>query len=217
MTHGSHARRLAMPVVTLAALAIATIALVRPHTADATRAVAAANPTPMAVVDIAKVVDQLNERAALERDLKIFISTREASLEQIQNEMEEVSADAEILPEGSAERIEAARRLRELQATGQARQQFLNQEITIERGKIFLNILDKVEAAVGEIAQRDGWEIVVINDDGISDIRKQRVRAEDDALNLVFGRRILHASPRVDITNDVIIFMNNRFANAGGN
>jgi len=201
------------PALTIAAIALAAAALLRPQPAVATASARLAQPTAIATVDIKQVIDQLDERAAMERDLEQFIADRQSQLDELSAQIEEAAADGEILPEGSPERAEAARRVRELQALGQTRQQFLEQEISRQRGKMWLDLLRKTDAAVDEIAQRDAWEIVIVDDTGLG--LPAETAPEQESLSALFRRRVLHAADRVNITSDVVVYMNNRF-NSGG-
>lgn len=201
------------PVLTLAAIALAAAALLRTQPAVATDSASLAQPTSIATVDIKQVIDQLDERAAMERDLEQFIADRQSQLDDLSSQIEEAAADGEILPEGSPERAEAARRVRELQALGQTRQKFLEEEISRQRGKIWLDLLRKIDATVDEIAQRDAWEIVIVDDTGLG--LPAENAAEQESLSALFRRRVLHAADRVNITSDVILYMNNQYNSSG--
>jgi len=201
------------PALAAAAAALAAVALLRPQPAEATDAARFAQPTSIATVDIKDVIDQLDQRDAMERELGQFLADRQALLDELSAQIEEAAADGEILPEGSPERAEAARRVRELQALGQTRQRFLEQEIDRQRSKMWLTLLREVDEAVDEIAQRDAWEIVIVDDTGLG--LPEETAPEQESLGALFRRRVLHAADRVDITGDVVVYMNNRF-NSGG-
>jgi Skp family chaperone for outer membrane proteins len=68
----------------------------------------------------------------------------------------------------------------------------------------------KINEAAAKVAQANGWDIVLLDtrEIAIDDPRDPDPRSLP---NRISRRGILFASPRVDITGDVIIYMNNEF------
>lgn len=168
-----------------------------------------AQPTAVAVVDLVAVLEGLNERADLERNLERELETRRQQIQDVNTQIETVQADLETLAAGSDERREKARELFELQAIGEARARAINQIVSIEKGAVFRELYEKIEEAIAELSQRDGYDAVFLNDatfpipTNASDIDVERA---------ILSRSVLYAHPSVDITDSLVAFMNNQYA-----
>lgn len=191
------------------ALSAGLLIAARPATATATAQSASASA--VAVVDLNALLEGLDERKFLEDQLNTAISRRQAQLDEILTQLNKKNEDKELQAAGTPERRETLREIRELEIAARARREFLQQEISLEKGDMLLDLFGKVRSAADEIAQRDGWDVVLI-DDGTLPLPERGT--EQQALALILSRRILHKSDRVDITDEVRIVMNNRF-NAG--
>ncbi|MEL6329985.1 MAG: OmpH family outer membrane protein [Planctomycetota bacterium] len=194
-------------------LLIAAVAAALAVTAIAFTAVRAAQPTPVAVVDVQALLDGLDQRVQLERELEQFIAQRQAQLDTARQAMEDARAEVELAAEASPERRDALRSFREAEMTARVRGEAFQTEIQIERGRIWSTLFAEISDAVAQVAQRDGWEIVFQDDSDLS--LPEGIRAERDVIEYILRKKVIYAQDsRSNITADVRTFMNNRF-NAG--
>lgn len=194
-------------------LLIAAVAATLAVTAIAFTAVRAAQPTPVAVVDVQALLDGLDQRVQLERELEQFIAQRQAQLDTARQAMEDARAEVELAAEASPERRDALRSFREAEMTARVRGEAFQTEIQIERGRIWSTLFAEISDAVAQVAQRDGWEIVFQDDSDLS--LPEGIRAERDVIEYILRKKVIYAQDsRSNITADVRTFMNNRF-NAG--
>ncbi|HHN78814.1 MAG TPA: OmpH family outer membrane protein [Phycisphaerales bacterium] len=195
------------------ALVIAAIGLgmtLGPGSADAS-AVRSAGATAVAAVDLAKLLDGLDERAALEADLNKQIERRQAELDQIADEIKKMNDDIAVLKEDDPGRIEKIRDLRIKEVQAKAMRQFIQEQLSVEKGRMLADLYKKIQSAVCDIAARDGWDLILIDDSGLD---LPEMATEQQMLQLILSRRVLCAGGSVDVTDEVKTLMNNRFNTA---
>lgn len=195
------------------ALVIAAIGLgmtLGPGSADAS-AVRSAGATAVAAVDLAKLLDGLDERAALEADLNKQIERRQAELDQIADEIKKMNDDIAVLKEDDPGRIEKIRDLRIKEVQAKAMRQFIQEQLSVEKGRMLADLYKKIQTAVCDIAARDGWDLILIDDSGLD---LPEMATEQQMLQLILSRRVLCAGGSVDVTDEVKTLMNNRFNTA---
>lgn len=167
-----------------------------------------ANPSAVAAVDLAKLLEGLAEREFLETQLNQEIAARQNELDTLLGEITRMSEDIKLLPEEDASRISRIRDLRLKEVQARALREFVQQQLSVEKGKMLSTLYNKVSVAVCEIAARDGWDLVLIDD---SSLDLPQMANEQQMLQLILSRRVLCVQDRVNITDDVRTLMNNQF------
>jgi len=198
------------PRAGLVALVLAVLGLgvaFQTTSADAS-AVRLANPSSVAVVDLAVLLDGLDERGFLEDQLNQEIAARQAELDRLVGEIERMREDINLLPEEDASRISRIRDLRLKEVEARALREFVQQQLSVEKGRMLATLYNKVRTAVCEIAARDGWDLILIDD---SDLELPQTASEQQMLQLILNRRVLCADDRISITDEVRTLMNNQF------
>jgi Skp family chaperone for outer membrane proteins len=209
MTTNSTNRTLTAPVG-LAVLFCAVIGaafVIGSGTANATAA-RAASPSAVAVVDLGELLEGLDERGYLENELNKEIDQRQQELNDIVKEIERMQEDIKTLPEGDSRTIQKIRDFRIKEVQARALSQFVQEQLSLEKGKMLATIYNKIQTAVCDVTNRDGWDLVLIDDSGPN---LPELANEQQMNQLILARRILCASSRVDITSDVKTLMNNQF------
>jgi len=186
---------------------IGTVLITSTNTANAT-AVQSASPSAVAVVDLSKLLEGLDERKFLEADLNKEIALRQAELNGIVDEIKLLQDDIKLLVEGDPKTIQMIRDFRIKEVQAKALNQFVQEQLSYEKGKMLATIYNKIQTAVCDIAERDGWDIVMIDDSGPS---LPELATEQQMNQLILSRRILCSAKGVDITEHVKTLMNNQF------
>lgn len=177
--------------------------------AEAT-AVRAASPSAVAVVDLPKLLDGLEERKFLEAELNAEIDSRQQELDTIVGEITRMQRDIELIPEDdtSGTRMQKIRDLRIKEVEARALRQFVQEQLSLEKGQMLATLYNKIQNSVCDILARDGWDVILIDDSGLD---LPQMAQEAQMLQLILQRRVLCAADRVDITEDVKTLMNNNF------
>jgi Skp family chaperone for outer membrane proteins len=200
--------RLGLCALIAAAVGVAFVAGSSTSTASA---VQAASPSAVAVVDLAELLEGLEERAYLEGKLNEEIADRQAELDSIIAEVERMREQIGMLKD-DASRMPKIRDMRIKEVEARALNQFVQEQLSLEKGQMLATIYNKVQTAAGKILARDGWDVILIDDSGLA---LPEMAQEAQMLQLILNRRVLaSASKGVDITADVQTLMNNEFANA---
>ncbi len=190
--------------------AIAFAALSAAWTAGATASFnrPPAAPTAVATVDLVAVLDGLSEKAVLEQRLEQSLSDRQAQLQDIVDKIKNAQADLQTLNEGTAQYREKVRQVLELQAVAQARRDILQRIIAFEKGDMLRGIHQKIQTTVTRISERDGYDVVLLDDSGFP---LPSEAADRDIERAILTQTIVYRHSSVDITSQVINQMNNEF------
>lgn len=176
--------------------------------AESTEAHAVAQPITVAVVDVERALNELDELAALNKSLEANAKERQENLDALRTENENLKAELSELPTNAKERQREIRaRIFELNETIKARFNAYQTLIDIEKGEIIGPLYTKLLAAVGEVSAREGYELVLFDDRALQ-IPEGVQAAVNEAIQ---QKSILYANDRLDITDQVVMLMNNKF------
>lgn len=201
-------------VTLVAAAAVLAAGWLAGSRATATNAAAVAPPSSVASLRLSAVLDGLDERAEVEVQLNEFIDERRAQFSELLESLQTVEADLEILRPGTSAYREKYREGLELQAQAQTRQKVLDDIISRETGTMLSDLYRKIKVATAEIAERQGFDIVILddtNDPLPPDLPQPQVT------RFINDRTLLYAGKSVDITEQVRTYMNNAFQSGAGN
>ena len=202
------ARALSTITVALAALAIGASAVAWGAAAKANAARPPAQPTAIATVDLPAILDGLEEKSRHEADLQAVIQQSQAKLDELTKQLENVQADLEILNRESPEWRARFGEGLELQQQAEARKAVLTQIISLQRGESLRALYLKIEAGIAKIAEREGYDIVLLDD---SKFPLPQQAPDSNMERAILSKTVLYAHNTTDITQDVITLLNNEF------
>ena len=187
----------------LAAVTVASLAAFQAGSASY-RAV----PSPtVAVVQIAQVINELEERVARENELQVFISERDAIIDALKKRFEIAKSEFDLLP-GGAERRSKAEDLERLSSQIRTETELAKLLVDRRRGEVFAALFTKIQPSVQELAQSRGYTLVLSDD-------QQAVLpaspSEQQARSAIYGRRVMFADDATDITAELVQLMNNQW------
>lgn len=203
-------------VLAMVAIAVSTIALLRPQ-ADAS-AVARAPATPVATIDLVSVITQLQEFEDMEDRIKAEGEKKTAEIDRLTEEIEGLQEDLKPLDPNSDAYDQTFRELNMKAGFRELRGTMLIRWQAEDNARVLTELYEKALQAVEAVAKRDGWEIVIHAGQSLTVPRNPNVRAEaamDFVENFIQTRRVIYSGESVDISNSVVQHMNNQYA-AGG-
>jgi Skp family chaperone for outer membrane proteins len=173
---------------------------------------AAISPPIIATVRIEPLFDGLQERA----EAKSEISTLEEELIAERDRRQESISAKELELEDV---VAAARReaLSDEIALERVRLQFWFQEarmeLEVEKALRLQNLYKSVKRAIADLAEAEGYDIVILNDssDELPFDREIRMPAQLQILQQITSRKLLYLNPATDVTDDLIVRMNNAY------
>jgi len=181
--------------------------------AESTGARLRAEPTSVAIVNVEKALNDLAELADLNTALKARVDARQKDLDDLRDRIKRLDEELKLQPENSTEkRRELRAQIFELTETAKARTNVYQSLINIEKGEIIRPLYTKLVAGVGEVAAKEGYDLVLF------DNRALEVPLDTQAVinEVIQQKSILYANERLDITDQVIVLMNNKYK-AGAN
>ncbi|MEM1165475.1 MAG: OmpH family outer membrane protein [Planctomycetota bacterium] len=173
----------------------------------------AARPSHVATIELANVLDQLDEKSVRERELQGEIDGRKARVESLAERVQQLQDQLNVV-QGTSEAAGVAERFLLAQAELRAEQE-ISQAIVESRKKSFeLEFFNRIREAAQVYAEREGYDLVITSDAS----RMIRPELPTQQVQVLIGsHRVLYASDATDITNAVAVYMNNQFRAGGGN
>lgn len=192
-------------VLALTAAALALVAFVRPLPAGA-----AAEPTSnsgIAVIDVEKVFNALVERNDMQQQLQAYLTQLNDELKKLDGEAKAAFETARALPDG-AEKNSAVQKAIEMQATAQARKQVFEALADRRQSESFRQLFAKISAGGRKIAETRGLNLVIATDENVS---VPVGASSTDVQRVISLKRIVYASPTLDITDALIQLLNSEY------
>ncbi len=203
-------RRMAAGVV------VAVVSLVCVGTAAVTASMAmfAAPPkgATVAVVDLEKLINGLDEKRAKGEEYKKVFDAKQKELENLQKQIQERGTAMQAMPAGAG-RTKAAEEVREMIFRGELEAKLASRRLDNQQADLFRDLYLKVDAAVEEISKQNGYHMVLVSDEG-AEVPENS--SSENVLRAITMKRMMYVAKELDITDEVIKYMNNTYAAAGG-
>ncbi|MBL9140607.1 MAG: OmpH family outer membrane protein [Phycisphaerae bacterium] len=214
-------RRLSTVALSASAVACAFVgsaAIAAPFpAAPASNAPTAPPPVAIATVDIIRLVDKLNEKsdwdvqlAALTKKIQTELDSRKASIE---TQIKAIDSAPEAQKSALRDRVA----LEDLQLREWAN--YKRAEIDRERALMWQSIYRNIRIESAKLAEAEGYDLIIVND-GVTDLQIQRdanVPMEQQAQEQIMRRRMLYANRNIDVTDKLLLRMNNARSASGAN
>ena len=189
------------------AVALAAVGLASWRAGASSSAIAAA-PTAVGVVNVEKILNGLDELTQKNAELKSRVEERQKDLDDLVKQMDNLKAKLDEIPREQEDQRRTVRaQLYELQAVAASRKDVYQSLINIEKGEILKPLYDKLALAVGEVADKEGYDVVLFDDRGMQ-VPDDVDRVVNAAIQ---GKKVLYASTQIDLSDQVITLMNNKF------
>jgi Skp family chaperone for outer membrane proteins len=196
--------------VAVAALVTAREANARRVAAEAHAAALAAPPVAVATVDVAKVFEKLKENADWDILIRNLATSFTEELRARQTELEKLLKELEGITD-AAKRSELAddiamKRLR-LEEWARLKQGELDRERSLKWQSMYRSIREESR----KVAESEGYQLVLVDDSQTAVGAKTQVKAslEEQVVQQIASLRVLYAAPTVDISDKVVVRINN--------
>ncbi|MCC6908593.1 MAG: OmpH family outer membrane protein [Phycisphaerales bacterium] len=168
-----------------------------------------AAPTAVAVVDWTAVADKIDLWKDMLAELKALDGDLQRQGSEMQKALTELNESIQVLPEGGPARQRAREEFNLQLLNFNAWKAFAENKLKSEQAKRRIRLYNSITTAVGRIAERDGWQIVLLDDSRSRPIEDTR---PEEAANIMNRRQVLYSHAQaVDITDEVVLLMNNEF------
>lgn len=198
-----------------AILAVAAIALViGAWKAGANNAMLAPDKPPViALVNLERVLQNLEELDARGEELDAFRNERVQRLEEINRNLQDATTRLEILAQGTPDYARQEEQVAMLQMTLRFQSEVAQERIDRRKGELHTQMFNKVLDAVNRMAKQRNIDLVLSHDGEIS----IAPGGEAQVTRQIAMRRILYAGNAIEVSDEVLQLMNNEWrAGAGG-
>lgn len=199
-------------VLAASVIAIAGIAVSAARSANARFAPPA---TVVAIVDMQKAINGLDELKARNDANQKKADARVAELTKLRDEIkkqnEELEKSAQMAPAGSPDIMNKRAELMVRAQTLDAQANAYKQLTRLDAGDVLREMHGKVMAGIDAIAKREGYDLVLADDRALE---IPNPATDEDVGRAINAKRVLYASPTIDLTQRVLTQVNNDF-NAG--
>jgi len=171
-------------------------------------------PTPtVATINITRVINGLDEIEARQQQLQSFIGDRTSKITDLEKQFEIAKGEYDLLPSDGAARQGKAEELERLRMQIRFESELADVLINARRGEIFAALFEKIDATVSELSSERGYTLVLSDD---QDSSAPGNPTEQQARAAIYGRRVMFADSSVDITDELVIRMNNQWKTGQG-
>lgn len=168
----------------------------------------------VAVIDLEKALNGLEERVALEADFNTEVGKLQKKIDDLEKKIKDKDSNVNILPVGP-ERKAATEDLRRLVYEYEFEKNYSMRVLDERKGDLIRDIYQKIDQAAETLAKKNGYTMVLASDEK-AEVKSGRY---DDVRRMISLKRMLYVDPRHDITDEMVTLMNNEYAtkrNAGG-
>ena len=191
-----------------AALGVSALALVSGALGAGLASQRAAAPSSVAVVDIDRLSLELEEFKVPREQFFAKVNAWRDEIKALQTKLTALDEELKLIPETDFDaRINKVIQRTTLESEIKTKGQLFQQANEIEEAKLFKRMYDKIADGASRLAQRDGIDLVLV-DDRIFVIQETNRAAQSDMLE---SKKILYASEPVDMTDELLTMLNNEF------
>lgn len=181
----------------------------------------AAKPVAVAVVDLKKLLEGVNEY----KDGMEFLKTQKTDaisrIEELNTKLTKLNEDIQAMKDaGTLERLKKQQEAMELDNLLKTRAKTSQLILQMQAGDLLRHVFEKTVEAGKKISKEDGWDIILIDDRNVKPLERRLGEdgketgtrlTIDEVQSVIEQRHILAAADRVDITDRFITMMNGDF------
>lgn len=198
-------RELATPAALYLAAGLALAAAAATLSASAQSGGKAPPVAVIASVNMAQVVQQMDEKTKLEEELKGYFGQLQTELTNVNKEIEDIQQRIRMAAPGMDTQPLAVQLL-EAQARGEMRQRVSERLFEQRKGQLFGKLYARINDAAKRMAERNGYTMVLASDAGPLPVP---ANGPSDAIQQAISqKRLLHISPGHDITAELVTMLN---------
>ncbi len=164
-------------------------------------------PAVVATVDLERLFENLNERAAEDARLQAMATTIEQEAERRRNKIRALDEEFKVHPAESEKAQQIADELAMESIQYQAWIEFQRQSLEREKGLVMMKIYRSIKRSVQEMSESNGYDVVLLNDS----LKELQRGPEQGVVQQISARRMLYTNPSLDITDSLLARMNNAF------
>jgi len=165
-----------------------------------------ASKSPVAVLDVQAVFDQLDERTQIQANLQTQKEELRQEAEDRRQQVNQLQQDLSILQPGSDQYKQKQRQAQLKAIELKAWMEFQNRRVESENALQLERLYRDVVQAAGRVAEENGFELVLLREEvDFENLKPKQVGAK------IYNRKVVWAKSGLDISDLVIQRMNTEF------
>jgi len=194
----------------VAAVALALGAsLMRPHAGHSTPDT---TPSRVATIDLEKIYNSIERYTEILNGLKKLNEELDQKINAQQSVVKDLEAELDSFKAGSDAQAAAVQKLQIAVGEFRAIQQFSNAKLEMERARALRDTYLAIKDAARRFAERDGLDYILL-DDSLPEMDPANAAK---TMQQISARRFIFATPKADVTEKLIAFMNEEWKAAKG-
>ncbi len=173
---------------------------------------AAPGPAVVAVVRIEPLADGLKQFADANADVDRLLAEIETEAQR-RREATEALKEQHSNAVGAKQREELSDKIAMERLKNESWFQMAKRELELDKAVRLQDLYKKIVDAINTLALSEGYDLVIVDDssDVLPFYRSSRVVPQDQVRQQLTRRKVLFVNPSLDITEDLIMRMNNEF------
>lgn len=184
-------------------------------TAVANQQGATARPLTIGTVELQGLMDNLKELKSANEGMKTRVAAYQAQMKQLTDQAKAIDDELKnTIPKTDARaRAEANARIFEIKSLVEARENTFSRLVDMEQGDIIRLIYEKALVAAETLAKREGYDMIILNDTvlGFTGELKDKRLGMREVTEIIRSRKLVYSNPSVDVTERLVLIMNNEF------
>lgn len=168
--------------------------------------------TPVAVVDVAKIMLGMELVKTESAKLKADFDTKQKSLDGMRKKIDDLITQVKAAPKDSPEKRALAFDQIKAEAEHKMSGELFQRDLNLRQGDLYKQAFLEVNAAIDQVAKQNGYQLVLRND---ADVELPANISGQDMESFIANQRVFYADSSLDITEQVVQLLNNQFK-AGG-
>lgn len=202
--------RLFLPAACLAAAVVGSAAVTAVGHSTGRPIAAPPAAVVVAVVDLEKVVDGLAERTEKEEGLKVRLKPITDKLQEMLNEANSLKKKLDIT--SGPEKVAVAKEVREKALRLDFEDRYAKSLQGEWQAEMLRDLYMKIDAAAEKLGKKNGYHLVLASDEKV----EIPVGSNEDVNRTIALKRMLYVDPTLDVSDELVLMMNNDFWAAGG-
>jgi Skp family chaperone for outer membrane proteins len=167
-------------------------------------------PTVVGLVNLERLMNGLNELKDRNEKLKPLVEADEKRLQEMEMQIAAIESELkDVIPESdSMLRLEKVAQRNELRQSYDYRSKALRGLNDLRNGEVIRQLYGKVTESIGAFAAREGFDLIVLDDRGLTITEKDGLQ---EINRLLLNKRILFAKGELDVTDRLVQIMNNEY------
>ncbi len=169
---------------------------------------APAGPPVVALVNLERVLNNLDELQARNAELQAWVDERQKTIRELEAQVKDKVTRLQILPPDSPEYARLQEEALRTRVDAEFQAKFRDEMLSRKQGQVNRALFDKVRDGLRRFSEQRGYNLVLSHDGDIEILGEEGNLA---VTRQIAARRILYTDPSLDVSDELLQFLNNEW------